>query len=352
MVVFFRRMLGRALRFSRSRLRNVVSIFFPSSLRGLSASALRRIEHTVAEAEGKKVRCLRYASLQGLCSYDAARRFWSVECLVGGEKKISLFVKVGGSSLRKYRLTEALGELCLPVPVFYGAFRDCGRAVAIWRYSAGRCLPAFQFFTDENLSAAARAVAIYNISGLQCDYILAGSKEEPKWATPVAHVLISILNSHEELLARRDVIERFACFEIELLAVLNEAGVCFNHNDFKASNMLFLEDGSCQITDLDSSSLGAIGASLRCFSYLSFAKRDLVVREYVSQLREFGVTCSPVAVHHVMCAQQLLWAFHTGVRLNCIQRMVHWLDHFSRLYFVDNGELFLKDVGLVSKACM
>lgn len=352
MFIYLRRRLGRALRFFRSRLLNGISAFFTNPVAGLSASAIRQIEKAVAEVEGLKVRCLRYSSLQGLCSYDADRCFWRVECLVGGEQSVSLFIKVGGVSLRKYRLTEALSDLCLPVPLFYGAFRDCGRTVAVWRHSAGRSLPAFQFFSDEDFSAAARAVAIYNISGLQCDYSLIDSKEEPKWAAPIAHQLARMLNSHEELLARRDLIARFAIFEADLLTVLNEGKICFNHNDFKASNMLFLEDGSCQITDLDSSSLGAVGASLRCFSYLSFAKRDLVVREYVSQLREFGVTCSPVAVHHVMCAQQLLWAFHTGVRLNCIQRMVHWLDHFSRLYFVDNGELFLKDVGLVSKACM
>lgn len=345
MFIYLRRVLGRALRFVRSRLLNGASVFFTNSVAGLSTSAIRRIEKTVAEAEGVKVRCLRYSSLQGLYSYDANRRFWVVECLVGGEKKISLFVKVGGVSRRKYRLTKALGELCLPVPGFYGAFHDGGRTVALWRYSEGRCLPAFQFFTDENFAAAAKAVATYNVIGLQCDRSFIGS-EGPMWAAPIAHELERIIASHDELWARSDLIARFACFEGELLAVLNEGGwLCFNHNDFKASNIIFLEDGSCQIVDLDSSALGPLGASLRCFSYLSFQKRDLVVKAYVGQLRAFGVVCSPELVHHVMCAQQVFWAFHTGVRFNCIKRMVYWLDQFSKLYAVDGGRIFLKGVG-------
>ncbi len=343
--LFFHRAFRRALKFGRSR---PVSEFSPfDQAEKLGPSVIKRIERVVARVEGGRVRCVQSSSLQGLSSYDPNRRFFIAECLVDGEKKMSLFLKVGRVSRRKYRHIEALSKLSLPIPMFYGVFQENGWTVAIWRYCEGRCLPAFRFFTDADFVAAAKAIATFNVLGLQCPRDINAMKE-PMWTAPVAHELMRIMSSDEELLARRDTIACFAYFEDKLLAALISGGqVCLNHNDFKASNMLFLDDGSCQLTDLESSGYGPLGASLRCFSYLSFEKRDLVIASYVEQMRSHGIICTSELVHQVACAQQLLWAFHTGILFNCTKRIIHWLDHFSRLYDVDGDKIFLKRVGEV-----
>ena len=243
-----------------------------------------------------------------------------------------------------------LNSLDLPTPFCYGYFLMRGRGVALWQYQEGFGKRFFRTFTDVELKKAARAIGTYNVLGLQEDVVrFVGRKQF--WSSSVSAKLKIFVRKYPLLQVRVDVLGHYVRFEPLMLDVLfQDSRMCLDHNDFKASNIIFLNSGDCLLADLDSTSIGVFGASLRCFAVMPLQRRILVVEAYVERLKELGVNVLPASIHQVLCAQQVLWAFHTGIRLCDVERVKRGLDLFCSLYSVKDGRLFLDGVGELTRA--
>lgn len=336
LILHIRRALNK---FRVSGVDSFLSLFF-KPLHDLDCTTLKRVVSTVSGVEGGEFKYLKHYRLGDLPSCDLQRQFWIVECLLGGNS-FPLFVKVGGVARKRFRVAKILSGLNLPVPKYYGSFFVQGRTVSFWKYHHGVCIKSFKNFSDAQFFAAARAIAIFNVVGSQCvDRRV--MKFPQLWNGKVAHRVSALTIKYPVLAVYVEVIDFFARAESQMLERLLVSGCgMLNHNDFKASNMLFLASGECLITDLDSTALGPAGASLRCFSILPFDKRELLVNEYVKWHADFGVTVSAEQVHCAMCIQQIFWGFHTGVRLLDIARIERTLKLFSSLFTVERDCLVL-----------
>lgn len=314
-------------------------------LDGFTALAKRRIARIVSRVEGESFSFSNCYRLEGASSSDADRSFWVVELLSASQSRFSVFVKISSVPRRGVRISQALSGLNLPTPFCYGSFVMRGRGVALWQYQDGFSKKFFHSFTDVELVQAARAIASYNFLGAE-DKVRKIVGVAQFWSGSVSAQLKEFVTKFSVLRDRVDVINCYVRFEGLLLKVLlRDSQICLNHNDFKASNILFLHSGECVITDFDSASFGCFGVSLRCFAVMPLERRLLVVNEYVKRLKELGVVVSPESIHQVMCAQQILWALHTGIRLGNRLRVERGLNLFCDIYLVKGGKLFLNGVG-------
>lgn len=333
--------IRRALsKFRAAGVDSFLSLFF-KPLHDLDCTTLKRVVSTVSGVEGSELKYLKHYRLGDVPSCDLQRQFWIVECLLAGDS-FSVFVKVGGVARKRFRVAKLLSSLSLPVPKYYGSFFVQGRTVSFWKYHHGVCIKSFKHFSDHQLLAAVRAIAMFNVVGSRC--IDRRVMTFPQlWNGKVAHRVSALAIKYPVLNVYIEVIDFFARVESQMLDRLLVGGSgMLNHNDFKASNMLFLASGDCLITDLDSTALGPVGASLRCFTILPFDKRELVVNEYVKRLGDFGVTVSAEQVHCGMSIQQIFWGFHTGVRLLDIPRIERTLRLFSSLFAIEHECLVLR----------
>lgn len=337
MILHIKRALSK---FRASGVDSFLSLFF-KPVYDLDCVILKRVVTAASGVEGCELKYFKHYRLGDVPSCDLQRQFWIIECLLAGNS-FPVFVKIGGVARKRFRVAKILSGLNLPVPKYYGSFFVRGRVVSFWRYHHGVCVKSFKHFSDGHFLAAARAIAMFNVVGSRC--IDRRIMTFPLlWNGKVAHRVSALAIKYPVLNVYIEVIDFFARVESQMLERLLVGGCgMLNHNDFKASNMLFLAGGECLITDLDSTALGPVGASLRCFTIVPFDKRELVVNEYVKWLEHFGVTVSAEQVHCAMCIQQVFWGFHTGVRLLDIARIERTLKIFSSLFTVEHECLVLR----------
>lgn len=86
---------------------------------------------------------------------------------MGGDS-FPIFLKIGGLAHKRFRVAKLLSSLNLPVPKSYGFFFVRGRTVSFWKYHHGVCIKSFKHFSDHQLLATARAIAMFNVVGSRC----------------------------------------------------------------------------------------------------------------------------------------------------------------------------------------
>lgn len=317
------------------------------NIKPLNVITKTRIIRLVSSREKRKLRWFKHYQLKGLVSFYSDRTFWKASLVDENNNTIDIFIKLGGIDPKHFLINEVLSKLDLPTPKYYGSYYKRGNKFIVWQYQEGIVKPSFFDYTRDELMCAAKQIAKFNVVGRQASKYLGAKRLF--WAQPIANDLKSLATGYEEFELRTRAIHKFSEFEKLMLSVLGgDQELFLNHNDYKASNVILTsEHDNCLITDLDSSSIGPLGVSLRCFANMPLQSRELVVNAYVEEIKRLGCNCSLNEIHQIMCIQQIFWSFHTGLQTNEFKRIHEGLDLFVNQFSSGDTELFLNGVGEV-----